>query len=131
MPLLAGLVGLFMLGGTLLGKPGFFWLYKYVLRPLGLIKPDILPDHPEPHRFAQGFGSVVVLAGFAALMSGATVLGWALVWVVIVLAALNLFAGFCMGCAVYYWLSRFHIPGFHQSAPEDRLPGLRPRRHTS
>ncbi len=126
-PLLAGLVALFMLGGTLLGRPGFAWLYTRALRPLGLVKPHVLQDHPEPHRFAQGFGGVVVLIGTLALLAGLPVLGWALTWLVVALAALNLFGGFCVGCAVYYWLHRLGVPGFIQEAPAGTFPGLRPR----
>src|SRR5512141_983258 len=93
-PLLVGLVALVMLGGTALGKPGFGFLYTRLLRPLGWLKPDILRDNPEPHRFAQGFGGSVVLAGFLALLAGSSLLGWVLAWLVVALAALNVFVGF-------------------------------------
>jgi hypothetical protein len=127
-PLLVGLVALFMLGGSALRRPGFGFLYTRLLRPLGLLKPDILQDNPEPHRFAQAMGGTFVLAGFLALLAGANPLGWALGWLVVALAALNLFAGFCMGCAVYYWLGRLRVPGFIKAPPAGTLPGLRPRR---
>jgi hypothetical protein len=130
-PLLAGGVGLVMLAGSALGKPGFGWLYTRLLRPLGLVKPDVLQDNPEPHRFAQGFGGVVVLAGYLALSVGAAVVGWALAWLVVALAALNLFGGFCVGCAVYYWLNRLSVPGFVKAPPAGVFPGLRPRRRHS
>lgn len=126
LPVLAGLVGLLMLLGTLTRKPGFGFLYKLVLKPLGWVKPDVVDDNPEPHRFAQGFGSVVLLIGVIALLIGSTVFGWVLVWVVIALAALNLFGGFCVGCAMYYWLNRLHIPGFTKSPPPGVTPGTRP-----
>ena len=125
-PFLAGFVGIVMGLGTLFKRPGFGLVYSKLLRPLGLIRPDILEDNPEPHRFAQGFGSVVILAGTFALMVGSDILGWLLVWVVIALAALNLFAGFCVGCAMYYWLNRMHVPGFAKSPPPGTLPGRRP-----
>src|SRR5512133_3821249 len=126
-PLLVGLVALFMLGGTLLGRPGFAWLYTRVLRPLGLVRPNVLPDHPEPHRFAQGFGGSVVLLGFLALLLSLPALGWVLTWLVVALAALNLFAGFCVGCAVYYWLSRLKVPGFSKEPPAGTFPGMKPK----
>ena len=130
-PLLAAVVALFMLGGTVVGKPGFGWLYTRVLRPLGIVKPDVLQDNMEPHRFAQGMGGVFVLVGFAALTAGLSTLGWALVWMVVALAALNLFAGFCVGCAIYYWLVRLNVPGFVKAPPpESRVPGLKPRHET-
>jgi len=54
-------------------------------------------------------------------------LGWGLVWVVIALAALNLFGAFCVGCAVYYWLNRLKVPGFVKSPPAGTFPGMRPK----
>ncbi len=126
-PLLVAVVAAFMLGGTAIGKPGFGWLYTRILRPLGLVKPDVLEDNPEPHRFAQGMGGVFVLAGFAALTAGFATLGWALAWIVVALAALNLFAGFCVGCAIYYWLGRLRVPGFVKTPPStSRIPGWKP-----
>ncbi len=127
-PYLTAVVAFFMLLGSLvLRRPGFFWLYTRVLRPLGLARPDVIDDHPEPHLFAQGLGGVVVLAAFVALLAGASALGWALSWLVIALAALNLFVGFCAGCFLYYWLNRLRAPGFAQSAPAGTIPGFRPR----
>jgi len=126
-PWLAALVALAMLIGTALGKPGFGFIYKSALKPLGLVKPDILPDNPEPHRFAQGFGGVVMLAGAVSLFAGASALGWGLVWLVIALAALNAFGGFCAGCFVYYWLTRFGVPGFIKTPPAGVFPGMRPK----
>ncbi|MEJ2486852.1 MAG: DUF4395 domain-containing protein [Anaerolineales bacterium] len=127
MPVLAGFVGIVMAVGTLVKRPGFGAVYSKLLRPLGLVRPDILEDNPEPHRFAQGFGSVVILTGTITLMLGSDLLGWLLVWFVIALAALNLFAGFCVGCAMYYWLNRMSVPGFVKSPPPGTLPGMRPK----
>ena len=126
LPVLAGIVGVLMLAGTLAGKPGFGFLYKLVLKPLGWVKPDVLEDNPEPHRFAQGFGAVVLLGGVGSLFLGGVVLGWVLVWVVIALAALNLFGGFCVGCAMYYWLNKLNLPGFTKTPPPGTVPGMRP-----
>jgi hypothetical protein len=92
-----------------------------------LVRPDVLEDNPEPHRFAQGLGGVVLLVGVLALFAGLPVLGWGLVWLVIALAALNLFAGFCAGCAVYYWLNRLNVPGFVKPPPQNTFPGRRPK----
>jgi hypothetical protein len=127
-PWLAILVGLMMALGTLFGVPGFGFLYRRLLRPLNLVQADIFEDNPEPHRFAQGFGAVVTLGGGLALLAGAAGLGWSLVWLVVALAALNLFAGFCVGCAFYYWLVRLRVPGFVKPPPPQTLPGMRPRR---
>lgn len=126
-PWLAAAVALVMLVGTAIGKAGFFLLYTAILRPIGIVKPHILVDNPEPHRFAQGFGGVVAALSAALLFLGAPAAGWALSWLVIVLAALNLFVGFCAGCAVYYWLNRLQIPGFLKAPPAGTFPGMRPR----
>ncbi|MEN4011544.1 MAG: DUF4395 domain-containing protein [Bellilinea sp.] len=128
LPALAGLIGALMLFGALLKQPAFGWLYRAVLKPLGVLHPDVIADYREPHSFAQGFGGVVLLAGFMSLVAGAATIGWALTWLVIALAALNLFVGFCVGCAVYYWLNRLNVPGFSQSPPPGSQPGWRPRR---
>ncbi len=87
-------------------------VYSRALKPAGIVKADVVNDNPEPHRFAQGFGGVVLLGAIAALFAGATTLGWALVGLVVVLAALNLFLGFCAGCFVYYQLNKLGVPGF-------------------
>jgi hypothetical protein len=127
LPWLAGVVALVMILGTVLKTPGFGFIYRNILKPAGLVKPDVLMDNPEPHRFAQGLGGVFMLAGGLALYAGFAALGWGLVWLVAALAALNAFGGFCVGCAVYYWLSRLNIPGFRKSPPEGTFPGMRPK----
>jgi hypothetical protein len=126
LPWLIAAVSLTMLFGTLIDIPGFGFVYRFWLKPAGIVKPQVIQDHPEPHRFAQGFGGVVMLAGTLALYSGAA-LGWGLVWLVAALAALNAFGGFCAGCFVYYWLARLHVPGFNQTPPTGTFPGMRPR----
>ncbi len=126
-PWLAAIVTVFMLVGTLVSIPAFGFIYKYALKPWGWVKPDVLQDNPEPHRFAQGFGAVVMLAAVGALGAGAAALGWGLIWLVVALAALNLFVGFCVGCAMYYWLKRFNVPGFVKAPPSDTFPGMRPK----
>jgi hypothetical protein len=90
------------------------------------MQPDVVLDNPEPHRFAQGFGGTVLLIGTTALFGGLAGLGWGLVWLVAALAALNLFVRFCMGCAMYYWLSRLNMPGFEKAPPSGIVPGMRP-----
>ena len=127
LPWLVVLVAFVMAVGTALKFPGFGFVYRWLLKPLNLMKPDLLEDNPEPHRFAQGFGAVVLAIGAIALLAGASILGWGLVWLVILLAGLNLFLGFCAGCAMYYWLGRLEVPGFVRSPPENTIPGMRPK----
>jgi hypothetical protein len=124
---LAALVMLVMAYGTLRRQPGFRFVYSGLLKPRGFVKPDVISDNPEPHVFAQGFGAVVLLIGVVLLFAGAPVAGWALAWLVIALAALNLFVGFCAGCAVYYWLGKLRLPGFVKTPPPGTFPGMRPR----
>ncbi|HRF46018.1 MAG TPA: DUF4395 family protein [Anaerolineales bacterium] len=126
-PWLVALVAAVMTIGTLLQRPGFKPLYASVLKPLGWVKPDVIADNAEPHVFAQGLGAAFLWGATIALFAGAGVLGWALTWLVIALAALNLFAGFCAGCFVYYWLARLKAPGFLKTPPAGTFPGLRPR----
>ncbi len=110
---LAGFVALVMLVGTAVPELALFQqVYRRALKPAGIVRPDVVPDNPEPHRFAQGFGGTVVALGVLALAMGAAGLGWALVWLVGFLAAANLFLGFCAGCFVYYQLNRLGVPGF-------------------
>jgi hypothetical protein len=126
-PWLVAVVAAIMLAGSAAGRPGFFFIYSWLLRPAGLVRPNVLADNPEPHRFAQGFGGVVAALAALGALFGAAVFGWAFAWLVIVLAALNLFAGFCAGCAVYYWLHRLQVPGFSKNPPAGVVPGMRPR----
>jgi len=126
-PLLVLAVAVVMALGSLTKRPGFAVLYARIFKPLGWVKPDVLDDNPEPHRFAQSFGSAVLFAGVLALVLGSPWLGWALTWLVIALAALNLFGGFCVGCAMYYWLNRLNVPGFVKSPPPGNTPGMRPK----
>lgn len=119
-------VGILMLIGSAIGATAFRPAYS-LLKRLRVIRPDVLLDHPEPHRFAQGFGGVVLLAASGAWLIGLNILLWILVWFVIALAALNLFGGFCVGCAVYYWLNRLGVPGFKKTPPPGTIPGRPPR----
>jgi hypothetical protein len=126
-PWLVAAVAAVMLLGTAISRPGFHFLYTLILKPAKIVRPHVLSDNPEPHRFAQGFGGIVAGGAAVALFLGAAFGGWALAWLVIALAALNLFAGFCVGCAVYYWLRRAGFPGFSKSPPVGVVPGMRPR----
>jgi len=130
-PWLVALVALVMLAGTALRQPGFKPIYVGVLKPRGIVKPDVIEDNPQPHVFAQGMGATVLLLALAGFLLGSSVVGWALTWLVVALAALNLFVGFCAGCFVYYWLVRLHAPGFGVQPPPGTFPGMRPSRRAS
>lgn len=126
-PWLVAGVAAVMTYGALTRTPGFKVIYTGLLRPRGWVKPEVLADNPEPHVFAQGLGAAFLWAGALSLFLGAGALGWGLAWLVVTLAALNLFAGFCAGCAMYYWLNRLNVPGFLKAPPADTFPGRRPR----
>jgi Domain of unknown function (DUF4395) len=85
-------------------------LYKGVVVPLGLLKPRVVEDDPNPHRFAQGVGTVFLVASTLILFfTPLAILGWILDLIVFVLAAINLTVGFCAGCFVYYHLGRLGL----------------------
>ena len=130
LPWLVVMVALVMAAGTAFNAPGFGYIYRRIFKPLKLIKPDVVDDNPEPHRFAQGFGAAVLALAVVAFWIGVPTVAWGLVWLVMVLAALNLFVGFCAGCAMYYWLGRLSVPGFIKSPPQENFPGMRPKAKT-
>ncbi len=110
---LVAFVSAVMLIGTFFPRIALFKVvYWYVLKPLKIARPDVRVDNPEPHLFAQGVGGAFLFAATLAFLANVAVLGWALSWIVIALAALNLFAGICVGCLMYYWFNRLGIPGF-------------------
>jgi hypothetical protein len=108
-------VCLVMFLGTVFARLSLFkQVYLRILRPSGLVKPDVIIDNSEPHRFAQGFGASVLAFAVLFLILD-SILGWILLWLVILMAGLNLFLGFCAGCFLYYQLNRLNIPGFSRS----------------
>lgn len=114
--LLVAFTSLVMLLGTAVPRLSLFkQIYRRLLQPVGLVKADVIPDNPEPHRFAQGFGGVVLSLAVITLLFSQSFAGWALVWLVVILAGLNLFLGFCAGCFLYYQLNRLNVPGFEHS----------------
>ncbi len=90
-------------------------LYQRVLKPSGLVKPHVISDNPEPHRFAMLVGAIFNGVATLALLANAPTLAWILVAIVIVLANLNFWLNFCAGCWMYYQLNRLGIPGFTQT----------------
>jgi hypothetical protein len=103
------------LGGLGLPVAPYRLIYQYVIKPTGLVKPHVIDDNPEPHRFAMlvgaGFNAVATLA----LLASFPTVAWVLVWVVITLANLNFWLNFCLGCWMYYQFNRLGIPGFTQA----------------
>lgn len=110
-PVLVLFVGLVLAIGTVFPAAALFKLvYVKLLKPNHILKANIIDDDPAPHQFAQGVGALFLLVSSAILFGlGGPVLGWLLAWIVIVLAAVNLFFNFCAGCFVYYQLDRMGL----------------------
>jgi hypothetical protein len=100
------LLAIVLLVGTFAPQLALFkQLYFKVLKPRGIVKPRPVQDRPEPHNFAQGMGGVV-LAIASVLLLPLTVAGLALSLLVAVLAFVNVAFGYCVGCQIYFQLSK-------------------------
>ena len=111
-PLLVVFVAVVMALGTAFPQAALFQrLYRDILRPAKLLQPDVHNEDATPHRFAQGMGAGVLILAIITFIVGAATIGWALTFVVIILAAINLVFGFCAGCFVYFQLQRFGLIG--------------------
>lgn len=110
-PYLVLFVGLILAIGTIFPQAALFkQIYMKLLKPYNVLTANIIEDDPAPHQFAQGLGALFLLASsFALLGLDNPMLGWVLAWIVIVLAAVNLFLNFCAGCFVYYQLARLGL----------------------
>jgi len=120
---LVALVAAIMVIGTVWPEAGLFKLiYARLFKPLGWPKPRVIEDDPRPHLFAQGLGGLFLVASTLALWLNASVVGWTLAALVIVLAAINLFLGFCLGCFLYYQLGRLGVkpslPSWETASPQ-------------
>lgn len=117
---LVAFVGAVMLIGTIWPRAGLFKrIYSQFIRPAGWLKPKLVTDKPQPHLFAQGVGGLFLVASVLAFGAGSPLLSWILAGIVVILAAVNLFLGFCMGCFMYFQLARrginIMLPGWHKA----------------
>jgi Domain of unknown function (DUF4395) len=94
------------IGATRPGFGPFQVLYREVLKPTSLIKPNPRPDDPAPHRFAQAMGATVLFLAAITLFVGVDLLGWVLAFLVLALALVNLLFGFCAGCFIFLQINR-------------------------
>jgi hypothetical protein len=94
------------IGAALPGNGPFQIFYREVLKPTGLVKPNLRPDDPAPHRFAQSLGATVLFVAALALFAGVDALGWVLALMVLALALVNLLFGFCAGCFLFLQINR-------------------------
>src|SRR5882762_9468028 len=100
------LLAVVLLLGTFAPRLALFkQIYFKFLKPRGIVKPRPVQDRPEPHNFAQGMGGVV-LAVASVLLVPLPVAGLALSLLVAVLAFVNVAFGYCLGCQIYFQLSK-------------------------
>ena len=105
--LLLALLALCMaMGVAIPGNGPIQLLYRKVLVPAGIVKPNREPGSAAPHRFAQGMGAACLALSAALLLAGFDLAGWVLAFLVLALALVNLVFGFCTGCFIYLHLSR-------------------------
>lgn len=124
---IAVLAGIFLLTALYFPAGPFILVYRWLLKPLGIVKPDLRVDHLQPHRFGQAVGAVTAAAAAVLLYLGYMLAGWSLVAVLIVLTTVS-FTGWCIGCFIYFQLYRLGLRGFFGKAPTDprRVAGSRP-----
>ena len=112
LPIFVLLVAAVMAIGTAVPQAALFQrVYRDILRPAKLLKPDLHAEDATPHRFAQGMGAGMLILALVAFLASNATLAWALSIIVIVLAGINLVFGFCAGCFVYFQLQRLGITG--------------------
>jgi hypothetical protein len=88
-------LALVMLVGALEPRAALFrQAYLTILRPAGLLRPRPVEESPRPHNFAQILGGVFLLLASLAFGLSVPLLGWALAWIVLLLAFVNLAFGF-------------------------------------
>jgi len=123
------LAGVFLITSIFFDWGPFTLVYRVLLKPVGLVKPDLRADNAQPHRFGQAVGAISAALAAAALYFGYVTVGWVLVWVLIALTVIS-YMGWCIGCFIYYQLNRMGVKGFFDRAPTDGkvVLGARPRR---
>jgi hypothetical protein len=99
------LLGLQVLVFAVAALAGLRWspygnVFRFLKRRLDLGPPPATEPEAGP-RFSQVMGLLFSGAGLAAILAGATGLGWALVLVVVALSGLLAATGLCVGCEVY------------------------------
>lgn len=103
----------------------YSWIYKGLLKPLSILRPDMRIDNIEAYRFADMIG--VVVSGSAAYLiySGNTTIGWGLTWAMMILGSLAFF-GWCAACWMYYMFQKMGIKGFFRHTKiAGTFPGAR------
>jgi hypothetical protein len=107
-PFIALLLGFIMIIGAYYPKLSIFQIfYHRIVKPSGWIQPELINEASNPHQFASVMGGTIVIVSTIFIkMLGLTYIGWGLILLVALLALTNLVLGFCMGCFIYFQLSR-------------------------
>lgn len=127
--LVALLAVIFLITAVLHPLGPFVLVYRLLLKPLGIVKPDLRVDHLQPHLFGQAVGAASAAIAALALYAGYGYAGWGLVWILIALTAIS-YKGWCIGCFLYYQLNRLGLRGFFSREPADKkaMLGARPKK---
>ena len=125
--LLISLGVIFLLSGTVRALSPFSMLYRWVVNPIGIMKSDYRLDNIQPHKFGQLVGALTILMALGVMQLGYPMLGWG-VTVLLILLTMVSYAGWCIGCYMYYQLNRIGLGGFFKYAPGDAstMMGMRP-----
>lgn len=120
---------IFLLSGTVRIISPFSLLYRYIIKPAGLMKSDYRLDNIQPHKFGQLVGVQTVAIAVALIQLGYPLAGWSVVAILIALTIIS-YAGWCIGCFLYYQLNSFGLRGFFKHSPTDKsvFMGARPEK---
>lgn len=125
---LIALGGIFLVTGLYRPLSPFVLIYRYVAKPLGLMRSDYRLDNIQPHAFGQIIGAITVVLAIVLLYLGYDIAGWTVVWILFGLTLIS-YLGWCIGCFLYYQLYRLGLQGFFSHAPMDNATqsGQRPK----
>lgn len=117
----------FLLSGTVRMLSPFSMLYRWVINPSGIMKSDYRLDNIQPHKFGQLVGALTVAMSLVFMQLGYPMVGWGIVVILIILTVIS-YAGWCIGCFIYYQLNRIGLGGFFKHSPTDqsKMLGMRP-----
>jgi Domain of unknown function (DUF4395) len=127
-PIPLGVLGvIFLLSGTLRSLSPFSILYRWVINPAGIMQSDYRLDNIQPHKFGQLVGALTVLLALGLMQFGYLLAGWSVVALLLMLTVIS-YAGWCIGCFMYYQLSRLGIGGFFRYSTKNKSVslGMRP-----
>jgi len=107
----------------------FVLVYRFFIKPFGLMQSDYRLDNIQPHAFGQLVGALTVAVCLTLLYLDYLTAGWIILWILIGLTLVS-WLGWCIGCFLYFQLNRLGLKGFFRHAPTDKsvVAGQRPRR---